>query len=88
MTRGFHGREEYCSDFPCSPLLHCLVQHIFLVEKGKSELFFLNIEDFNFLWEVEECRIPLSWKQKSAERGICQTSRKGFKEFHALKKRF
>lgn len=68
--RGLCDRKEKCYNFPCGPLLHCLVKHIFLTEKEKNELNFLDKEDFDFLWHknpssVESLLTQTSPKQKA-----------------------
>lgn len=40
VMRGCRNREENCSNFPCSPLFYCFVQHIFLTKKEKMNWFF------------------------------------------------
>lgn len=46
---GFCNRVDNCSDFSCNTLFGCLVKQIFLVEKEKYELIFLDREGFDFL---------------------------------------
>ena len=49
-TRGIHGREENCSDFPCNPFFQSFGATHFPLRKGKkNELLFLDREDFNVL---------------------------------------
>lgn len=68
MTKGILGREENFSDFLYGSFLGCLVRCIFLMEKGKNELIFLDRDNFNFLCAGYECKIPLSHRNENLQR--------------------
>ena len=67
--RGLCDRKEKCYNFPCSPLLHCLVKHIFLTEKEKKCTKISRQRGFQF---------PVT--QKSKQRGISSHTNKSSKK--------